>query len=98
MTWILAWAITALALAKPNLSTSKGVSPQLHAPHEHVLLRRRPSLSCGHRDHVSLDQLKVMRAFERSRTTALSGHVAHHENEATFGSQRKTLRCFPLPI
>src|SRR5437764_7960815 len=32
--------------------------------------------------HVSLGQLKVMRAIERCRTAALGGHVARCENDA----------------
>ena len=32
--------------------------------------------------HVSLDQMKVMRAIERCRTAALGGHVARCENGA----------------
>ena len=36
----------------------------------------------ANRDHVSLDQLKVMSAIERCRTAALGGHVARCENAA----------------
>jgi Putative transposase/Transposase zinc-binding domain len=36
----------------------------------------------ANRGHVSLGQLKVMRAIERCRTAALGGHVARCENEA----------------
>ncbi len=34
------------------------------------------------RGHVSLDQMKVMSAIERCRTSALGGHVARCENDA----------------
>jgi hypothetical protein len=36
----------------------------------------------ANRGHVSLGQLKVMRAIERCRTAALGGHVARCENDA----------------
>jgi len=36
----------------------------------------------ANRGHVSLDQLKVMRAIERCRTAALGGHVLRCENDA----------------
>ena len=36
----------------------------------------------ANRGHVSLDQLKVMSATERCRTSALGGHVARCENGA----------------
>ena len=35
----------------------------------------------ANRGHISLGQLKVMRAIERCRTAALGGHVARCENE-----------------
>lgn len=36
----------------------------------------------AHRGRVSLDQMKVMSAIERCRTSALGGHVARCENDA----------------
>jgi hypothetical protein len=41
-----------------------------------------PAWRDANRDHISLDQLKVMSAIERCRTAALGGHVARCENEA----------------
>jgi hypothetical protein len=41
-----------------------------------------PAWREANRGHVSLDQLKVMRAIERCRTAALGGHVARCENAA----------------
>ena len=36
----------------------------------------------ANRGHVSLDQMKVMSAIERCRTSALGGHVARCENKS----------------
>jgi hypothetical protein len=41
-----------------------------------------PAWREANRGHVSLDQMKVMRAIERCRTAALGGHVARCENAA----------------
>jgi putative transposase/transposase-like zinc-binding protein len=41
-----------------------------------------PAWREANRGHVSLEQLKVMSAIERCRTTALGGHVARCENDA----------------
>jgi hypothetical protein len=41
-----------------------------------------PAWREANRSHVSLDQLKVMRAIERCRTAALGGHVSRCENTA----------------
>jgi Putative transposase/Transposase zinc-binding domain len=41
-----------------------------------------PAWRDANRGHVSLDQMKVMSAIERCRTSALGGHVARCENDA----------------
>ena len=47
-----------------------------------ILRDHGPAWREANRGHVSLDQLKVMRAIERCRTVALGGHVARCENAA----------------
>src|SRR3974377_907344 len=47
-----------------------------------ILREHGPAWREANRGHVSLDQLKVMRAIERCRTMALGGHVARCENAA----------------
>ena len=47
-----------------------------------ILRDHGPAWREANRDHVSLDQLKVMSAIERCRTAALGGHVARCENAA----------------
>jgi Putative transposase/Transposase zinc-binding domain len=47
-----------------------------------ILRDHGPAWREANRDHVSLDQLKVMSAIERCRTMALGGHVARCENAA----------------
>ena len=47
-----------------------------------ILRDRGPAWREANRGHVSLEQLKVMRAIERCRTAALGGHVARCENTA----------------
>ena len=47
-----------------------------------ILRNHGPAWREANRDHVSLDQLKVMSAIERCRTAALGGHVARCENAA----------------
>ena len=46
--------------------------------------------------HVSLDQMKVMRAIERCRTAALGGHVARCENETCAHTSHR-LQQLPQP-
>ena len=47
-----------------------------------ILRDHGPAWREANRDHVSLDQLKVMSAIERCRTAVLGGHVARCENAA----------------
>jgi hypothetical protein len=53
-----------------------------------------PAWREANRGHVSLDQMKVMRAIERSRTAALGGHVARCENAAC-GHTLRGARIWP---
>src|SRR6201987_1574019 len=47
-----------------------------------ILRDHGPAWREANQGHVSLEQLKVMRAIERCRTAALGGHVARCENTA----------------